>query len=405
MSGRRAATVAKILFLAHRVPYPPDKGDKIRAYHLLQQLAPRHEIWLGAGVDEDAAPGCADWVRTISRDACLPRLGPVRRSVSMALGGAAGLPLSVARFGHPTLRRWVCRVLGEVRPDVVWVHSSALARYALGPARVAPLIVDFVDADAEKWRAYAEATRPPLSWVYRAEFERLVRYERRVMDEAAAGVVISEAERRLQAALQPRGADRLRVISNGVDAGYFHPAEGPSAEPAIVLCGRMDYAPNVDGAEWFAKEVLPMVRARTPAARFLVVGASPTAAVRSLARLPGVDVTGTVPDVRPYLARAAVVVAPLRIARGVQNKVLEAMASARPVVATPQATQGIGARGGEELLIAADAVEFAERVRQVLAGEWPRLGEQGRRYVLERHSWEAEASEAERLIASVARRA
>jgi sugar transferase (PEP-CTERM/EpsH1 system associated) len=381
--------VAKILFLAHRAPFPPDKGDKIRAFHMLKHLAQRHEIWLGAGVDDPADLGREADARPLCRDVCFAPLGRLRRGANMGLAALSGAPLSVARFRHPRLARWIDSVLYEVRPDVVFVYSAALAQYVAG--RTPPgtrLVVDFVDADAEKWRAYADLSEPPLRWIYAAEHRRLVRFERAAIAAAEAGILISETERKLFARQIPEAAGKLHVIRNGVDTDYFQPTDAPPEGAEIVFCGRMDYAPNIDGAAWFAERILPRVRARDPDARFRIVGAAPTARVAALAASPGVEVTGAVPDVRPHLARARVVVAPLRVARGVQNKVLEAMAAGKPVVTTPQALEGIGARPGVELLCAAEETRFAAAVSDVLEGQAPDdLGARARGFVLQRMRW------------------
>jgi sugar transferase (PEP-CTERM/EpsH1 system associated) len=394
--------MVKILFLAHRAPFPPDKGDKIRAFHLLEHLAARHEIWLGAGADDPADMRHLAMAREKYEDACFAPLGPLRRAWNMAWGALSGAPLSVARFRHPALERWISRVLREVRPDLVIVYSSALAQYVVGRSGGVPLIVDFVDADAQKWLAYA--ARAPLAtrWMYREEARRLVRFERRALDAAVAGVLISETERRLQAGLLQTGAAKLCVIPNGVDTDFFRPVRAPGPRRDIVFCGRMDYAPNVDAAEWFVREILPRVRKRSPDVVFRIVGAAPAARVLALGATPGVEVTGSVPDVRPYLARAAVVVAPLRIARGIQNKVLEGLASGRPVVATPDALDGIAARPGREVLVGADADTFSTAVADVLTGRAPPdLGRLGRKFVLRRHRWNAQLEALDRLIASL----
>jgi sugar transferase (PEP-CTERM/EpsH1 system associated) len=392
--------MAKVLFLAHRAPFPPDKGDKIRAFHILEHLAVRHQVWLGAGVDDPADLHHLPAAGLRYEDACFAPLGPIRRAGNMAAAALTGRPLSVARFRHPLLERWTDRVLREVRPDVVFVYSSALAQYVVGrlPAE-SRLIVDFVDADAEKWRAYARRARPPMRWVYAAEARRLIRFERQVLAAASAGVLVSDTERRLLGGLLPEGAGKLQVIPNGVDTDYFRPTPASLSGANIVFCGRMDYAANVDGAEWFARQVLPLVRRERPDATFQIVGAAPAAGVRALALLPGVEVTGTVADVRPYLARAAVVVAPLRIARGIQNKVLEGMAAGRPVVATPEALDGIDAQPGRQILVGAGETGFAEAVTDVLAGRAPAdIGARGRDFVLRRHQWAAQLEALDRLI-------
>jgi len=392
--------VAKILVLAHRAPFPPDKGDKIRAFHILKHLAERHELWLGAGVDDPADRARQAEARGLCRDVCFAPLGPIRRGANMAMAALSGAPLSVARFRHPHLARWIDRVLREVKPDVVFVYSSALAQYVAG--RTPPgtrLVVDFVDADAEKWRAYADLSPPPQRWIYAAEHRRVVRFERSVIAAADAGVLISETERALFAAQAPEFAGKLHVIGNGVDTDYFQPAAAPASGAEIVFCGRMDYAPNVDAAAWFAERVLPRIRSRRPQARFRVVGAAPTARVLNLGSLPGVEITGAVADTRPHLAGARVVVAPLRIARGIQNKVLEAMAAGKAVVATPQALDGIGARVGAEVLCAADEARFADTVSDVLEGRAPPdLGVRARAYMVQRMRWSAQLAALDAIL-------
>jgi sugar transferase (PEP-CTERM/EpsH1 system associated) len=396
--------MAKILFLAHRAPFPPDKGDKIRAFHLLQHLAARHQVWLGAGADDLPDKGLPAVSKALCHEACIVPLGPVRRAYNMAWGALSGAPLSVARFRHPRLERWIAHVLRDVRPDLIFVYSSAQAQYVAGRKDVsARLVVDFVDADAQKWLAYAHSAPLPARWLYQAEARRLVRFERRALDAAAAGIMISETERRLQAELQPAGASKLFVIPNGVDTDFFRPTSAP-ARPRqnVVFCGRMDYAPNVDGAEWFVREILPRVRERCPEALFSIVGAAPTARVLALGAAPGVEVTGSVPDVRPYLAGAAVVVAPLRIARGIQNKVLEGLAAGRPVVATPDALDGIAAQPGRDLLVGADAESFAAAVADVLTGRAPGdIARNGRSFVVRQHRWDAQLEGLDRLIAAL----
>lgn len=392
--------MAKILFLSHRAPFPPDKGDKIRAFHILRHLTKRHEVWLGAGADDGELGRSLDTAGLSFRDVCIAPLSPLRRGWNMIAGLAAGAPLSVSRFRHGRLERWIHQVLNEVRPDVVFIYSSAMAQYVVG--RIAPgtrLIIDFVDADVEKWRTYAATARFPMAAVFAREARRLTTFEQRALDAAEAGVVISEIERGLLSTQIPEWAGKLSVVGNGVDLDYFAPAPGTGDGRSIVFCGRMDYQANVDGAVWFAREIFPRVLWGRPDAVFRIVGACPTAAVRALSALAGVEVTGAVPDVRPYLREAAVVVAPLRIARGIQNKVLEAMASARPTVVTPQALEGIDAVADQDVLIGADVPGFARAVRNVLQRRAPpSLGENGRRFVELRHQWDTQLAAFSRLI-------
>jgi sugar transferase (PEP-CTERM/EpsH1 system associated) len=393
--------MAKILFLAHRVPFPPNKGDKIRAYHILEHLAAHHDVWLGAIADDPADMAHLPWAKQHFADACFAAPSRLHMAANMALGGLGGLPLSVARFRHPRLARWIASVLDQVRPDIVYVFSSALSHYVAG--RVRPgvaLIVDFVDADAEKWRSYAAAAAAPARWIYAAEFRSLVRHDGRVLDMADAGILVSETERRLLAGFIPAAAAKLHVITNGVDTDHFAPPGPAAPSQDIVFTGMMDYLPNIDAVIWFAHEIFPLVRQTCPQARFRVVGARPTAAVSALADVPGVEVTGAVPDIRPYLHGAAAVVAPLRIARGIQNKVLEGMAAARPVIVTSQALDGIGARHEQEVLVADDAMTTARATIAVLQGKAQSdLGAAARAYVVAHHRWQGHLATLDALLA------
>jgi sugar transferase (PEP-CTERM/EpsH1 system associated) len=391
--------VAKILFLAHRLPFPPDKGDKIRAFHMIRRLAARHEVWLGAPIDDSADLSRLDPAALGCAEAVCPWLGPGRRAFNMATALLAGDPISVARFRHPDLDGWIERVLREIRPDLVVLYSSALGECLLDrlPDGL-PLLVDFVDADAAKWATYAAAAPWPLSWLFRREARKLLAFESSLLSRADAALLVTDAERQVMAGMQPQWAAKLETMGNGVDLEAF-PAAPPAHGRLIVMCGRMDYRANVEGARWFAEEVLPLIRKRAQAAVFRIVGSAPTAAVRALARLPGVEVTGAVPKVWPHLAEATVVVAPLRFARGIQNKVLEGLAAARPVVATSAALEGLEAAPGREVLAADEPAAFAEAVLQVLEGDAPQdLGSRGREFVESRHRWDLQLRKLDGLV-------
>jgi sugar transferase (PEP-CTERM/EpsH1 system associated) len=275
----------------------------------------------------------------------------------------------------------------------VVVFSSSMAQYAEGLGL--PMLVDFVDLDSAKWTEYAAHHRWPMSWLYRREGEQLLAYERAVAARAARSFFVTEQEVALFRSLAPESAGTCEALCNGVDAGYFAPdparaspfAEG---ELPVVFTGAMDYWPNVDAVTWFVAGMLPRLRAQWPALRFHIVGRSPAPAVRALAG-EGVSVTGTVPDVRPYLQHAAVVVAPLRLARGIQNKILEAMAMGRPVVASRECAESITAQRGSELATAADADAFVREVGALLRAplQAAAIGEAGRRRVQQDYSWDA----------------
>jgi sugar transferase (PEP-CTERM/EpsH1 system associated) len=273
------------------------------------------------------------------------------------------------------------------------VFSSSMGQYAA--AGNSATLVDFVDVDSAKWTDYAAAHRWPMSWLYRREGRELLAYERSVAVQAQRSFFATEKEAALFRRLAPESEARVEALGNGVDADYFSPRPGqPSpfdaAELPIVFTGAMDYWPNVDAVAWFVREMLPELRQRWPALRFHIVGRSPGAAVRELAGA-AVSVTGTVPDVRPYLQHAAVVVAPLRLARGIQNKVLEAMAMARPVVAATACVEAIAATPGQHLLPALTTADFIQAVDQLLRNPAmaAAVGQAGRERVLAAYGWDA----------------
>jgi sugar transferase (PEP-CTERM/EpsH1 system associated) len=383
----------ELLFLCHRIPYPPDKGDKIRAWHILRHLAQSHRIHLGCLIDDPA-----DWAHLprLAREcadlACFP-LHPMRQKLRALLRLPVGEPLTLGYFRSPALARWVARKLARQRFDAVYVYCSAMAPYA-ARAAAPSRILDMVDVDSEKWTAYAAEAGFPARLVWAREGRTLLAFERAAALGFDRTLFVSEAERSRFAALAPESADRTVAVENGVDLAHFAPGLGlPSPfapdEAAIVFTGTMDYRPNADAVLWFAREVLPILRRRHQAARFYIVGANPAPEVRRLAGRDGIHLTGQVADTRPYLAHAALVVAPLRIARGIQNKVLEAMAMARPVVATPQAFAGVRATPGRDLLVADGAVAMADAAAAVLEGRHSGLGPAARAAMTRGHDWAA----------------
>ena len=395
--------MANLLYLVHRMPYPPNKGDKVRSYHLLRHLQREHRVFLATFIDDAEDEAHLPALRAMCPDLHVARLHPRAaklRSLTALLRHEA---LTLAYYRDAGLARWVRDTLATQSIDASVVFSSAMAQYA---PRELPMLVDFVDLDSAKWSQYAAARPWPLSWLYRREGARLLDFERSVAARAQHSFFVTPQETQMFQDRAAESAARVEPLGNGVDAEYFTPDPARASpyaqgEQPLVFTGAMDYWPNVDAVVWFCAEVLPALRQRWPRLRFVIVGRNPTPAVQALAS-ESVSVTGTVPDVRPYLQHAALVVAPLRIARGIQNKILEAMAMGKAVVATSECAQAIGARDGIEMFPAADAAAFVDQVDALLRAPQRAAvaGVAARDKVLRSFSWEAHLSGIDRHLSS-----
>jgi sugar transferase (PEP-CTERM/EpsH1 system associated) len=397
--------MSEILFLAHRIPFPPDRGDKIRSWNELRHLAGLARVHLACFADDEAEAAQLDGLRAALGGSLGEAHVEVRR---LGKGGAAaralvtGSPISLAAFDSPKMRTFVEAVLRRPEVSSVFAFSGQMGQFV--PARLHQrFVMDFADMDSAKFADYS-ARGGALAPLYRRESARLFAFERETAARADASLFVSEAEARLfreRAALPD--AD-VRALQNGVDTAFYDPTTPPAAapHPLVVFTGQMDYPPNVDAVAWFAGEVLP----RLPGAAFAIVGRNPVPAVQRLARNK-VIVTGAVPDVRPWLSAADVVVAPLRIARGIQNKVLEAMAMARPVVASPQAFEGIEAEAGRHLLVADGAGAQAQAIASLLRdpAEAERIGAAARLRVEEGYGWAERLAPLARLLGIEQRKA
>jgi polysaccharide biosynthesis protein PslH len=390
--------MAEILFIAHRAPWPPDRGDRIRSWHLLSALLRLAPVHVAALCDTAAdarlaqgklAPLCASL-----------HLGVRNRSRPAAMADALvrGEPASVAMFRNTRLARHVRGLLDGGSITHIVGFSSQMGQYI--PARgqfSGRVVMDFVDVDSAKFAAYAaDDQRQPMHWVHAREARLLAAWEAALARRCDASLFVSEAEAALFRQRSALGADRVHALENGIDTVRFDPAADymwlPKMQgPLLVFTGQMDYRPNIDAVAWFVRDVLPLIRAGHPTASFAIVGRAPTAEVAALGALPGVMVTGEVPDVRPWLAAADVVTAPLLLARGVQNKLLEAMAMARPVVATPAAAEGIDAAAGQMLRVADGASAMAAAIGALLddPARAAAMGAAARQRMIDRYGWNA----------------
>jgi sugar transferase (PEP-CTERM/EpsH1 system associated) len=387
----------EILFLAHRMPFPPDRGDKIRSHHILRALAELAPVHVACFAETAADRAHEGELAEVAASYCL-----TDRSKPLILAGLEALarrePVSLSAFRHPALQAYVERLLSDRPIDTIYVFSGQMGQYV--PQRWdGRLMVDLVDVDSAKFEAYAAEKTWPMRWIDAREGRLLRAEEARLTRIADRTLLVSEAEAAL---LRSRLADsdgaEVVALGNGIDFAAFDPAKSaPHPElaaapgPHLVFTGQMDYPPNVAAARRVARAILPEVRKRHPQAQFHIVGRAPTAELRALDGKDGVRVWGEVPAVQPFLAAADLVVAPLSIARGVQNKVLEAMAMARPVLLTSDAAAGIGAVDGEHFAIEDGDAELAARVLQLLAEpeRGAAMGAAARRFVIERMSWPA----------------
>ena len=397
--------MANLLLLTQRIPYPANKGEKIRVLQLLRHLRKSHDIHLGCLVDD---PHDVQHIPTVRAMCASSHFAEIDRGYAKILslsGLLTGEALSVVFYRDRGLQNWVRDVVRTIKPDIIVVCSSNMAPYILDlpETRSAIRLIDLIDVDSEKWRSYAEVASFPMRQVYRREWRRVAELEARIVRECDWSTFVSEAEADVFRKEQARYLQRIWAVSNGVDLDYFDPAHAfdppyPLDKPNFVFTGTMDYPPNVDAVVWFAQDILPLIRQTMPAAQFHIVGASPSPKVRALTSIGGVFVTGRVPDVRAYVAHADASVAPMRIARGIQNKVLEAMAMGRPTVVTSDALEGIHAEPGRELLLADTAEEFAHACLSAAGLSGGSLGAAARRRVEQDYAWPALLQQFDRLL-------
>jgi sugar transferase (PEP-CTERM/EpsH1 system associated) len=370
-----------VLFLSQRVPYPPNRGDKISTWRLIERMRRAHRVRVVAFAHDDGDRRAARQLEELGFEVVVFPPTPRWRAMPELLGDR---PLTLAVYGSRALQGEVDRCARSM--DLAYAYSSSMGAYFMHHGL--PRVMHFAELDSDKWRQYAQRTPFPFSWIYRREWRTLFAFERELAHAVDENVFCTTLEERIFRERIP-GAPSM-VMRNGVDLRHYRPGDAAPDPGLIVFVGVMNYYPNVDGVQWFCERVLPDVRRRHPAARLAIVGSHPSRRVRALARREGVEVTGFVDDPRRWLARAAVSVAPLRIARGIQNKVLEAMAMGLPVVGTPSSTQGVDGLAGRDYLVAQTAEEQVEAVCGLLR-EPERARELGRRaraFVEASYDWE-----------------
>ena len=377
----------KILFVCHRLPYPPNRGGKIRPFNMIRHLSRQHSVTVAslAHTEQEAADAaklkdyCEEVIAEIVPDSV--------RWLQAVKALLTSTPSSVAYFWSDRLGRRITDKLHSTKFDLIFVHCAFVAQYVFDWQQ-GIRVLDFGDLDSAKWAEYARTRAFPLSIGYAIEARKLRRYETMMARRFQRCTVTTRGE---MEEYQKLGADiPCTLMPNGVDTTFFRPIDkAENKHSVIVFLGRMDYFPNIDAVRFFVRRIFPIIRRERPDTQFRIIGSNPTGGVRELAKVEGVSVTGYVPDVRPYLADATVSVAPLRIARGTQNKILESMAMGLPVVTTKQAAKGIEAVPGKHLLVADDAENFAWRVLDILEAKnlHSELTKAGRQQVEAAHVW------------------
>jgi sugar transferase (PEP-CTERM/EpsH1 system associated) len=395
-----------LLFLSQRIPYPPNKGDKIRSFNILKHLSATHRIHLACFIDDEA-----DWVETPALDEyCVQthfvRLNPTAAKLRSLKAFATGDALNLPYFNDAGLDSWVQNTIQSVKPPLAFVFSSQMVQYLFrADHQFEKIVVDFCDVDSDKWRQYSDVKSWPMNWVYRRESEKLLEYDRKVASKVDAATFVAPPEVELFNRLSPETTDNISAVSNGIDSDYFdphgdYPTPYQDEGPVLIFTGAMDYWPNIQCVQWFVEEIFPLILPKIPNASFHIVGGNPSPQVQELANSSNIFVSGRVPDMRPYFKHADIAVVPMQIARGMQNKVLEAMAMALPTVVTPQALEGIDLPEEPSLYLADSAQTFANScVDALLDKSSAARGALSRQWVMDTYSWDAQLGAYNELLA------
>ncbi|MDF1582278.1 MAG: TIGR03087 family PEP-CTERM/XrtA system glycosyltransferase [Methyloprofundus sp.] len=380
-----------LLFLVHRIPYPPNKGDKIRSYNFLQGLTKNYKVHLAAFIDDAEDWQYVDKIENLTASCFFANLDPSLAKLKSLSGILTNKALSIPYYHNDKLQQWVDKAIRENKIEKIFIFSSVMAQYV--EQYQADCVIDFVDVDSDKWLQYSQKAKWPMNWVYKREAKTLLEFDAKAAKLAKMNIFVSQEESQLFTNLVDIDSKKVSFVNNGVDTKYFSISEAYNTpyngqENIIVFTGAMDYWANVDAVIWFAHEVFPIIKQQCSNAQFYIVGSKPAKEVLHLASIEGVFVTGRVEDIRPYLSFSSVVVAPLLIARGIQNKVLEAMAMGKKIVVTPQAIEGIKIVD-QEVYIEESAEAFAKQVLLLLDNTQTNLYvEENRQFVQKHFSWD-----------------
>ena len=382
--------MANILFLAHRIPYPPNKGDKIRSWNFLSRIAKHHTVHAAFFVDDEQDLKYVPVVQKVVASLCFEKVTPLFQKILSLRGFLNGT--SLTEFAYPTkkLRKYCSDLISKGEIDYIFLFSAASA-VMLPKECTVNMIADLVDVDSEKWKSYSKSAAWPLSLVYAREGRKLAVYEERIVTQADISILVSEDEAKVLRDHIPLLGHKILAVPNGVDTHIFDSSKYPTppSRKSVIFTGAMDYQPNIEAVEWFCQNVWAKIKLRHPGATFTIAGGPDVVRIKKLETYEGVSVLGYVDDMAMVLSEANIVVAPLRTARGIQNKVLEALSMAKPVVATSLANEGINAQDDTHLIVANDPVPFANAVNKLLENEERQagLGRAGRKYVQNHFSW------------------
>lgn len=381
-----------LLFLCHRIPYPPNKGDKIRSFNILKKLREHYDIYLACFVDDPFDKQYVDTLKEFCVDVCALDQNKTLAKVKGLTSFLTGKPITLPYYASAQMSQWVTRTFLQQKIDKIFIYSSSMAQYCDAPEfSHAKKVIDFVDIDSDKWRQYAEKKSGLAKWVFNREYKKLATYERDIATKFDFSLFVSPDEADMFKSLQNDTLhNKIFGLLNGVDIEFFNPQAQTDPEdtpdnPYLVFTGAMDYWANVESVVWFAEKAWPKIIEKHPECQFYIVGGNPSHEVQQLAKLKGVYVTGRVHDIRPYILNANCVIAPMQIARGIQNKVLEAMALDKPIVCTSMAMEGINAAASEAIHITDDADEFAQACLSFLAKD---VDSKNREWVLANFTWQ-----------------
>lgn len=397
----------KILYLSHRIPYPPNKGDKIRSFNEIKYLSNGHEIHLACIADDPADLKYENELNRYCQKVAVEQVNKLFSKGKSAIRILSNASLSVGYFYSNKLQTTINRWLSKYSYDAIICFSSPMAEYLfrspLTPHPWPRLIMDFCDLDSDKWLQYAQKSHFPLNIVYKIENSRLLKYEKIINQRFDHSVFVSQQEADLLFQQYPQ-AKNVSVIPNGVDHEYFKPrtqnSEPRTQNPVLLFTGAMDYHANAEGVAWFCKDIYPKIKRDLGKTQFYIVGSNPIPSVKALADNNGLKVTGFVEDIRPYYHMADICVVPLRLARGIQNKILEAMAMGKAVVTTAKAAEGIAAKPGEHLVVEDTPNGFAHAVKVLIKNRETakKIGSNARKFVIENHNWSKNMEKFEDLL-------